>query len=184
MRRTMKQTLTAFLALAIALAVCGQAAAQNVPTSDLLVPYFEIDPDPAGTTTLFAVGNATDKPVDVHATVYTNWGIAILVVPLTLQAHELRTVNLRDWFRTGGDPVKTLSALEREHLAAAASGQRSPKDKLYYSTEVRPDALAGYVTLRTQGKRPDAIWGDWFFVDIGGNLARGDVLVNIDRSTG
>ncbi|HWM92233.1 MAG TPA: hypothetical protein VN493_15820 [Thermoanaerobaculia bacterium] len=184
MKPTMKKKiLTACLAL-IAFAVCGQAAAQNLPTSDLLLPYFEVDPDAAGVTTLFAVGNATDKPVEVIGTVHTNWGIPILKVPFTLQAREVRTVNLRDWFHNGGDPGKKLAALELDHLAAAASGQRSPKDNLYYSTEVRPDVEAGYVTLRTQGKRPDALWGDWFFVDVGGNLARGDVLVNIDRSLG
>ena len=76
------------------------------------------------------------------------------------------------------------SALELQHLTAAVTGQPSPKDHLYYSTEVKPDLAVGYVTLRTQIARPDALWGDWFVVDAGQNLASGDVLVNIDRSTG
>ncbi len=178
--------LMACLAFTIALAVvCGPAVAQNVPSSDLLLPYFEVDAaNPGGLTTLFAVGNATDKPVDVLATVHTNWGIAVLEVPFILEAREVRTVNLRDWFRTGGSPTRALAAPELKHLAAAASGQRSPKDNLYYSSEVRPDLQVGYVILRTQGNRPDALWGDWFNVDVAGNLARGDVLANIDRSTG
>jgi hypothetical protein len=183
MNATMKKTLTVCLVLLAA--VCGTAAAQNVPSSDLLVPYFEVDSaNPGGLTTLFAVGNSTEKPVDVLATVYTNWGIPILEVPFTLQSREVRTVNLRDWFRTGGNPAKALATAELQHLAAAASGQRSPKDNLYYSSEVRPGLLVGYVIVRTQGTRPDALWGDWFNVDVGGNLARGDVLANIDRSTG
>ena len=178
-----KKTLMAGLLLLAAL--CGTAAAQNVHSSDLLLPYFEVDgANAGGLTTLFAVGNSTDEPVEVLATVYTNWGIKVLEVPLTLQGREVRTINLRDWFRNGGNPNKALSAAELDHLAAAASGQRSPKDNLYYSTEVRPELLVGYVTLRTQGDRPDALWGDWFNVDVGGNLARGDVLANIDRSTG
>jgi hypothetical protein len=165
--------------------LCGPAAAQNVPSSDLLLPYFEVDgANPGGLTTLFAVGNATDKPVDVLATVFTNWGIPILDVPFALQPHEVRTVNLRDWFREGGNPTKALAALEVKHLTAAASGQPSPKDNLYYGSEVRPDLVVGYVILRTQNNRPDALWGDWFNVDVSGNLARGDVLANIDRSTG
>ncbi len=174
------------ICLPILLAVMsGAAMAQNVPSSDLLLPYFEVDAaDPGGLTTLFAAGNSTEAPVAVLGTVYTNWGIPILEVRFTLQSREVRTVNLRDWFRTGGDAAHPLSAAERQHLAAAASGQRSPKDGLYYSSEIGPDLLVGYVTLRTQGNRPDALWGDWFNVDVAGNLARGDVLANIDRSTG
>jgi hypothetical protein len=179
------KNLTACLALAIVLAVApGRAAAQLQPTSDLLVPYFEVDLQPSGITTLFAVGNALDKPVDVLATVHTNWGIAILEVPFTLQPREVRTVNLRDWLHNGGQPGSKISILELQHLMAAVTGQPSPKDHLYYSTEVKPDLAVGYVTLRTQIARPDALWGDWFVVDAGQNLASGDVLVNIDRSTG
>ncbi|HET9227712.1 MAG TPA: hypothetical protein VFR31_13650 [Thermoanaerobaculia bacterium] len=178
-----KKTLTiCLIAMAV---VCTAATAQNVPSSDLLLPYFEVDSANAGgLTTLFAVGNATDEKVDVLATVHTNWGIPILEVPITLEPREVRTINLRDWFRTGGNPKAVLSAAELDHLSAAASGQRSPKDNLYYSSEVRPDLQVGYVILRTQGNRPDALWGDWFNVDVAGNLARGDVLANIDRSTG
>ncbi|MFP5287002.1 MAG: hypothetical protein ACLGI9_14770, partial [Thermoanaerobaculia bacterium] len=182
MNPTTKRALTVILILA---ALCLPAAAQNQASSDLLLPYFEVDAaNSGGLTTLFAVGNSLDQPVDVVATVHTNWGIQILEVPFTLQAREIRTVNLRDWFREGGNPNKALSAIEIQHLAAAASGRRSPKDNLYYATEVRPDLQVGYVILRTQGFRPDALWGDWFNVDVAGNLARGDVLVNIDRSTG
>jgi hypothetical protein len=190
MNATMMKTLClALLALVVPGVLCGPAAAQNQASSDLLLPYFEVDgANPGGLTTLFAVGNSTDQLVEVVATVYTNWGIPILEVPFVLQAREIRTVNLRDWFRQGGDPNqapnKALAVLEVQHLAAAASGQPSPKDNLYYSTEVRPDLEVGYVTLRTQGNRPDALWGDWFNVDVAGNLARGDVLVNIDRSIG
>jgi hypothetical protein len=182
----MIKTMMACLALPILLAVAsGMAAAQNVPSSDLLLPYFEVDAAHAGgLTTLFAVGNSTEKPVDVLATVYTNWGISILEVPFTLQSREVRTVNLRDWFRTGGNPAKALNAAELQHVVAAASGQRSPKDNLYYSSEIKPDLLVGYVTFHTQGNRPDALWGDWFNIDVPDSVARGDVLVNIDRTTG
>jgi hypothetical protein len=182
---TINKITTACLTLVALAVLCAPATAQNRPSSDLLLPYFEVDAaNPGGLTTLFAVGNSTRQPVEVLATLHTNWGIQILEVPFTLQAHEVRTFNLRDWFRQGGDPKKALAAVEIEHLSAAASGQRSPKDNLYYATEVRPDLEVGYVILRTQGNRPDALWGDWFNVDVAGNLARGDVLANIDRSTG
>jgi hypothetical protein len=182
---TIQKMMTACLALVALAVLCAPAAAQNRPSSDLLLPYFEVDAaNPGGLTTLFAVGNATQHPVEVLATLHTNWGIPILEVPFTLQAHEVRTFNLRDWFRQGGDPKKVLAAAEIQHLAAAASGQPSPKNNLYYGSEVRPDLQVGYVILRTQGNRPDALWGDWFNVDVAGNLARGDVLANIDRSSG
>ena len=141
---TIQKMMTACLALLALAVLCTPAAAQNRPSSDLLLPYFEVDgANPGGLTTLFAVGNATEKPVDVLATVFTNWGIPILEVPFTLQAHEVRTFNLRDWFRQGGDPKKALAAVEIQHLAAAASGERSPKDNLYYASEVRPDLQVG-----------------------------------------
>jgi hypothetical protein len=165
MTRTWK---TLQLALAIALTATSASAAQLRPSSDLLLPWFEVDLDPSGMTTLFAVGNASEKPVEVLATLRTNWGIAILDVPFTLQPDEIRTVNLRDW-------------LHGENLAAA-SGQPSPKDRMYYGSEVQPGRAVGSVTLRIQGKASDALWGDWFVVDAGGGVARGEVLVDIDRS--
>src|SRR5215207_597008 len=134
------------LALAIALTAASAPAAQLRPSSDLLLPYFEVDLEPSGMTTLFAVGNASEKPIEVLATLHTNWGIAILDVPFTLQPDEIRTVNLRDWLHAGGDagdgsdPSKKSLAASSEpaHAAAAASGQRSPKDQMYYGSEVRP----------------------------------------------
>jgi hypothetical protein len=172
------------LAFAIALTASAAPAAQLRPSSDLLLPSFEVDLDPAGVTTLFAVGNAADKPVDVLATVRTNWGIPILDVAFTLQPEEIRTVNLRDWLRDGGDPGRSLSPVAPAHLAAAASGRPSPKDGLYYGTEVRPGLAVGSVTLRTRAGRSDALWGDWFVVDATGAASRGNVLVDIDRAGG
>jgi len=174
---------TLLLTFALGLAATAGQAAQLQPTSDLLLPYFEVDLESSGVTTLFAVGNAAVKPVDVLATLHTNWGIAILDVPLTLQPNEIRTVNLRDWFHTGGDPKKIVAPAELEHLAAAVSGQASPKDNMYYSSAVQSGRAVGSVTLRTRGSRPEALWGDWFVVDSAGDLARGDVLVDIGSAT-
>ena len=176
--------ITLLLALAIPFLAASGQAAQLQPSADLLLPYFEIDLEPSGATTLFAVGNALDRPVDVLATLRTNWGIPILEVPFTLQPDEIRTVNLRDWLANGGNPGRKLAAVELEHLAAAVSGRPSPKDRLYYSSEVQPGRAVGSVTLRTRGSRPAALWGDWFMVDVAGGLARGDVLVDVDRSAG
>lgn len=173
---------TLHMALAIALTAASVQAAQLRPSSDLLLPYFEVDLEPSGTTTLFAVGNASDRPVEVLATLRTNWGIAVLDVPFTLQPDEIRTVNLRDWLLGGGDTAKTLAAsAEPAHAAAAAAGRPSPRDRMYYGSEVRPGRAVGSVTLRTRGRHA-ALWGDWFVVDAAGGVASGDVLVDIDRS--
>lgn len=173
---------TSILALAIALTAAPASAARLQPSSDLLLPWFEVDLDPAGATTLFAVGNASEQPVEVLATVSTNWGIPILDVPFTLQPDEIRTVDLRAWLQDGGDPRRAVAAVELAHVAAAASGQVSPRDRLYYGSEVRPGVAVGSVTLRTRGARRDALWGDWFVLDGGGSVAHGAVLVDIDRS--
>jgi hypothetical protein len=179
MTRTRK---TLALALLLALAPLSASAARLQPTSDLLLPWFEVDLDPSGVTTRFAVGNASEKPVEVFATVLTNWGIPILEVPFPLQPGEVRTVNLRDWLRDGGDPRKALSSLELAHVAAAASGQASPKDQMYYGSAVRTGLAVGSVTLRTRNGLRDALWGDWSMVDAGGTALRGEALVDIDRS--
>lgn len=170
------------LALALALTAASAQAAQLRPSSDLLLPWFEVDLESTGTTTLFAVGNASEKPVEVLATLRTNWGIAVLEVPFTLQPDEIRTVNLRDWLRDGGDPSTLAISTQPAHVAAAASGQPSPQDRMYYGSEVRPGLAVGSVTLRTQGEKRDALWGDWFVVDADGGVARGEVLVDIDRT--
>lgn len=173
------------LALVLVLAAASAPAAQLRPSSDLLLPWFEVDLEPSGMTTLFAVGNASDRPVEVLATLRTNWGIAILDVPFTLQPDEIRTVNLRDWLRDGGDAGAsslTLDSAEPAHLVAAASGQPSPKDRLYYGSEVRPGRAVGSVTLRTRSGRNAALWGDWFVLDSASGVASGGVLVDIDRS--
>lgn len=164
----MRTRIALLLTLMTVLSAASATAARLEPSSDLLLPWFEVDLDPAGTTTLFAVGNASEKPVEVLASVRTNWGIPVHEATFTLKPGEIRTVNLRDWLQ--GD------------VAAAASGQASPKDKLYYGSEVRPGLAVGSVTLRTRGERRDALWGDWFVVEGSGTAARGDVLVDIDRT--
>ncbi len=171
------------LLLAATLVPAGSARAMLQPTSDLLLPYFEVELGAPGPTTLFAVGNAHQGSVDVIATVHTNWGIPVASTAFTLQRDELRTVNLRDWLTQGKFPgAPPLAAAELAHLQAALSGRQSPKDGLYYATEIAPNRAAGYVTLRAQGSRPDALWGDFFVVDTAQDFAQGDNLVDIGRA--
>jgi hypothetical protein len=150
----------AFLILALLLMTLPASAARLQPTSDLLLPRFEVelgvDPDGAGVTTVFSVGNASEKPVEVLATVSTNRGVAISEVPFLLQPGEIRTVDLREWLA----PVVPV-------------------------VDDRSGLAVGSVTLRTRSGRRDALWGDWSVMDagdVGGKALRGDTLVDIDRS--
>jgi len=174
---------TALVLIAVLCAI--PLAAEPRPSSDLLVPYFEVDLGaPAGKTTLFAVGNASDEPVSLEAAVATNWGIQMFTTPIDLAAGEVRTVNLRDWLQRGELPDRTLDPDTLAHVQAALSGQVSPKDNMYYGTQPDPfktDLAVGYVTLRvTTRQRPDVLWGDYFYVTPGEDFAEGELLVNID----
>lgn len=167
-----------------ALSGAGQAEAQLLPSSELLLPYFEIELQDPGSTTLFSVANSLDKPVDVEITVHTNWGIKVLTIPAQLAARELKSFDLRNWIVKGKLPGRALKAPELSHLEAALSGERSPQDKLYYSTEVAPGIAAGFVRIKTLGTpRPAALWGDYFRVDPMQDAAMGDTLVSLDLSS-
>ncbi|HSK78235.1 MAG TPA: hypothetical protein VLQ45_17410 [Thermoanaerobaculia bacterium] len=169
------------LVLAASLIGAGRAEAQLMPSSELLLPYFEIELQDPGSTTLFSVANSLDKPVDIEITIHTNWGIKVLTIPERLEAHELQSFDLRNWIIKGKLPGRAMKAPERSHLEAVLSGEPSPQDKLYYSTEVAPGIAAGSVRIKALGTpRPAALWGDYFMVDPMQDAAMGDSLVNLD----
>lgn len=157
-------------------------AAEPRTTSDLLLPYFEVDLE-GPQSTLFAVGNSHEGPVDVRVSVATDWGIRVLGVTLRLEGGEVATVNLKDWLVDGNIPTGQLGPDMLAHVQAALTGQPSPKDGLYYgSAPETPGMASGFVTLRVQGTngdRPDSLWGDYFMVG-GAGLSMGELLVDID----
>lgn len=149
-----KIVLLAGLAVACCLAVGASPAGAAVqPSSDLLLPYFEVDTRGTGRTTLFAICNHSEKPVEVLVSVHTNWGISVLEIALKLKADQVRTVNLRDWLLAGDLPDRTLGTEEIAHLQAVLSGRASPRDQLYSSTEVEPGLAVGSITFRVRGSR-------------------------------
>ena len=181
----MTPTCPARLAAAGALAallLALPAAAEPRTTSDLLLPYFEVDLDGARTT-LFAVGNESDKAVRARVTIDTNWGIPVLARTISLDPREVKTINLKAWIVDGDVPGPNLGPAELAHLQAALSGAPSPEDGLYYSSEVEPDLAVGSLTVRIiANNRPDVLWGDYFWVDAEGNFAEGELLVDIDKA--
>ncbi|HEY2295095.1 MAG TPA: hypothetical protein VGM86_30705, partial [Thermoanaerobaculia bacterium] len=161
----------------------GRAAAQPRPSAEVLLPYFEVEAKANGTTTMLAVANALDKPVDIQMNLYSNWGIAISQMPLTLAAHEVHTFNLSTWVN-GQMPGHSLTGAALAHLKAALSGKRSPKDNLFYSTPVA-GRFTGYVRIVTQSPaRPAALWGDYFFLDQARHVTYANDLVNLDTQVG
>ena len=181
-----RKAFTPFAILILALAgICAERVeAQLRPSSAVLLPYFEVDLGGSGKTTMFAVGNILSQPVDVVIEVRTNWGIVVSSIPLTLQAHEVKSFNLRDWIVQGKLPNKTLKQAEKARLKAVLSGLASPADKLFYSTAVAPNLAVGSVVVKAQGVlTAGALWGDFLLVDSANNVSKGDDLVNLDKST-
>jgi hypothetical protein len=172
--------LTVVCLTGLGLGAPGPAAAEPLSSFNLLLPWFEVSLDPAdGSTTLFAVCNSSDEPVDVRITVHTNWGIPVLQVVRTLGADEVATVNLRDWLLDGRLPDRVLTAEELAHLRAALSGRPSPQDGQWYGSEVAPDRAAGYITFHVVGPLSDSLWGDAFLMDPAAGRFQGERLIDI-----
>lgn len=159
--------------------LAGAAGARPRPSSDLLLPYFEVDLD-GGKTTYFAMVNAALDPVPVEIRVHSNWGVEVLAVKTMLQGEEARVVDLGEWLLRGLVPGKSLGGEDLEHFQAALSGQRSPSDERYYGTEVAFRRAVGYVRIRAEDGS-HVLFGDYFVVDPSDDLAHGDVLVDVAR---
>ena len=162
--------LAAFSILAGALA--GTAAAGGAadagcsagarPAATLLIPYFEVEvADPAGLSTLVAVGNADDQPALARVVLWTDWGVPTLAFDVYLAADDLQTINLRDVFAgtlptTGGpgfpgctDPV-TNPALGPEEVAALRrqhTGQPDGEGLCFGRGRLGPGVANGYLTV-------------------------------------
>lgn len=179
-------TLITILTLLVLAGAAVPAAAEPEPSSDLLLPWFEVHLS-SQRTTLFAVGNAAEEALEVKVSVHTNWGIPVVERTLRLQAGEVKTANLRGWLVAGNVPDPVLRGVDLEHVQAALAGQLSPQDDLYYATQADPfdpELMVGYVTFRvTSSPRLDALWGDYFWADPEQDYAEGELLVDIDRSS-
>lgn len=184
------RTVLAVLALVAVMVSAPAAAASSDATSDLLLPYFEVDLEGPGVTTLVAVVNTSDEEVPVVFDLYTNWGNGVLSVPLVLQPRAVQSVNLRDWLTGSRLPEGiALPQDEIDHVQAALCGEASPRDGLFYGgyassasppPSPAPRRAVGYLTVRAQRRSQDVLVGDYFIVDPMGNYSQADALVNVD----
>jgi uncharacterized repeat protein (TIGR01451 family) len=178
----MTKKLSTALTILFLIAGFTAAGAHQAPSQNLLLPYFEVDLN-GGLTTFFSVVNSSDEPAEIDVTVYTNWGIPILKSRVTLEGDAVSTIALSDWILRGNLPDKSLGKAQLEHCQAALSGQRSPKDDLFYSTETAFNIASGYVKINVLGPGSRRVlFGDYFIVDPTEDFAQGDVLVSIDRA--
>jgi hypothetical protein len=170
--------------------VAGVLAAQPKPSSDLLLPWFEVDLEGGEATTVFAIVNSLNKQVDVTAALYTNWGLPVISTQVRLKPGEVLTADLRAWIGEGHLPGRQpLTAGEMLLVQAMLSGQPSPTDGLYRATDVAFGRATGYLTLRTirtggkKAAKPAALRGEGFLVDPEQGPARGHDLVDINKTT-
>ena len=171
------------VALAL-LTIAPVATAAITPESDVLLPWFEIDLEhqDVGLATTFSVVNASPDTTRTKFTVYTNWGIPVLEVPLDFRRTEARTIDLRAWIVTGVLPHRTLTPAELAHLHAALTGKPSPADGMYYGSTVREGLAVGYVIAQTLGDRPDSLWGDTYSIDVAANYFGAETLTALTHS--
>jgi hypothetical protein len=183
--RNLQALLVCLVLAVVLLATAMPAGAQLQPSSEVLLPYFEVNLQKvSASNTLLEVGNVLDKPVDIEITVSTNWGIVVAKTNLKLAAHQVRSFNLRGWI-AGELPGKRLTAAETNHFKAALTGLRSPKDNLYYASQIGPGLAVGSVRIKTLGApQPDALWGTYFLLDGDQGSGEGDTLINLDPGTG
>lgn len=76
-----------------------------VPAATLLLPYFEVDiDDPAGTTTLFSVNNASAQATIAHVVIWSDMTVPVLDFNIYLTGYDVQTLNLRDIIVSGNLP--------------------------------------------------------------------------------
>ena len=159
------------------------------PESDVVLPWFGIDltRDDGGLSTRFNVVNGSPETIQAMATVYSNWGIPVLEVPLTFKPDEAMTLAIHEWIIHGLLPDgSSLSENDLADLQAKLTGRPSIADGLYYGTSyeghspnikaVNHEIAVGYVIVRALGDRPDVLWGDTHSIDATSNYFHAETL--------
>lgn len=172
------------LLCALCCLLAAGAMARPRPSSDLLLPCFEVRLDNS-VTTVFAVGNSGLDSVKVHVSLLTNWGLEVFKTTLTLGPGQVQSVNLYDWLVLGQLPNGTLTPATIERLQTTLCGEPASSNGFYFSTmfdPADPEMAVGAVLIQSDDGRihPDVLWGDYFVIDAAENYAQGDVLVDVD----
>lgn len=92
---------TAWLAVAFC-SICatplsaGTCFVDPVPAATLLLPYFEVNPNPARLTTLFEINNAGPAPVLTKVTVWSDLSVPVFSFNVSLLGFDVVPINMRD----------------------------------------------------------------------------------------
>jgi hypothetical protein len=183
------------LALMGLLVVSIPAAAEictidDVPAATLLLPYFEVDlnpapvGDPPGITTLFSVTNASAAAQLVHVVVWSDLSVPVLDFNIYLTGYDVQTVNLADIIirgrlpRTasaGQDPADTISPqgdFSQDINFASCAGQLPPPATL-------PASFIQHLQNSLTGQASNLLGGLCAGQALGDNIARGYVTMDV-----
>lgn len=89
-------------------AIAEMCTIDAVPAATLLLPYFEVNIDPAvndGVNTIFSINNASAAPALAHVTLWTDWSFPTIDFDVFLTGYDVQVINLRDVFTTGNIPI-------------------------------------------------------------------------------
>lgn len=149
-----------------AAAVIG--APDDVPAATLLLPYFEVDPDPAnvdGVNTLLTVRNADAAPVVARVTIWSNLSVPVTGFDIYLTGFDQQLINLRDVMVNGNLPVTGPSdilsprgARSGPHYNFSGSCSTSPGQAPAYTNPALSVFLRNHIRDSLTG-RPSAITG-------------------------
>ncbi len=129
----------------------GNCRVANQPAATLLIPYFQVDVDTDGVTTLVSINNASGRSELARVTLWTDWGVPTLAFDIYLTGYDVQTLNLRDLFRgvlpaTGfNSPLGSFSSTPELFPGCAANGATTGQPPL-------SDANRAYLRAAHTGK--------------------------------
>ena len=127
------------------------------PAATLLLPFFDVNIDAPGETTIFTVTNVTSAPQIARVTVWTDWAYPVLTFNLFLAGYDLQSINLYDILARGivapGGPGPTGLVAE----SGSVPGPDDSNPNIASCSEARPpgtlsnELLDSLQTLLTRG---------------------------------
>lgn len=177
-------------------AVAELCTIDAVPAATLLLPYFEVDTNPAvndGVNTIFSINNASAAPALAHVTLWTDWSWPTIDFDIFLTGYDIHVVNLRDLFIDGSvtsqnangtitadeqsDSLDTISP-HGSHPIWDGSFQDCGNFLPFYSNPlVTGDNFDRLVQGHT-GDNVDPIGGGCAGADYGDGIARGYITID------
>ncbi len=68
----------------------------TAPAATLLLPYFEVDENRTGETTLFTITNVSQYPAIAHVVLWTDYSYPVIDFNIYLTGYDVQSINLTD----------------------------------------------------------------------------------------